>query len=151
MNYNMNLKNIRINNNLNQSEIAKILKIARVTYTHYETQENIIPLKHLIVLANHFKVSLDYLLGLTDKPIKTIENIDLNKCSIRLKEFRKENKLTQVKLATFLNIDQPTWSIYEKGKSLIGTPFLYMICEKYNISADYLLGRTDTPKYLKTK
>ncbi len=151
MKYNMNLKNIRTNNNLNQTDIAKILKIARVTYTHYETQENIIPIKHLIVLANYFNVSIDYLLGLTNTITKIEKDINLNKCSIRLKEFRKSHKLTQTKLADFLKIDQPTWSIYEKGKSLIGTPFLYMICEKYNISADYLLGRTDTPKYLKAK
>ena len=31
---------------------------------------------------------------------------------------------------------------------LIATPFLYTICKKYNISADYLLGKIDNPKYL---
>ena len=36
----------------------------------------------------------------------------------------------------------------EKGKYLISIPFLYTICKKYNISADYLLGKIDNPKYL---
>ena len=68
-------------------------------------------------------------------------------CSKRLNEFRKENHLTQTKISGFLHIDQPTWSIYEAGKNLIGTPFLYDICKKYHISADYLLGKIDKPKY----
>ena len=67
----------------------------------------------------------------------------------RLKEFRKENKLTQSKLATILNTAQPVITNYENGKHLIATPFLYTICKKYHISADYLLGKIDNPKYLK--
>ena len=74
-------------------------------------------------------------------------NIDLFK--LRLKEFRKENKLTQVNLANELNTVQQVISNYEKGKHIIATPFLYEICKKYKISADYLIGKIDEPKYLK--
>ena len=45
----------------------------------------------------------------------------------------------------YLSMSDP----YEKGKTLILTSFLYTICKKYNISADYLLGKIDEPKYLK--
>ena len=62
--------------------------------------------------------------------------------------FRKENKVTQVKLATILNTVQPVIANYEKGKFLIATPFLYTICKKYNISADYLLGKINEPQEL---
>ncbi len=71
--------------------------------------------------------------------------------SKRLKEFRKENKLTQVKLAEILNIANGTIAEYERGTNIIATPFLYTICKNYNISADYLLGKIDEPKYLKEK
>ena len=37
---------------------------------------------------------------------------------------------------------------YEKGKYIIATTYLYQICKRYNISADYLLGKIDSPKYL---
>ena len=47
-----------------------------------------------------------------------------------------------------LNTVHPVISNYESGKFLIATPFLYTICKKYNISADYLLGKIDNPKYL---
>ncbi len=48
-----------------------------------------------------------------------------------------------------LNIENGTIANYELGINLIATPFLYSICKKYNISADYLLGKIDKPKYLK--
>ncbi len=48
-----------------------------------------------------------------------------------------------------LNTVHPVITNYENGKHLIATPFLYTICSKYNISADYLLGKIDSPKYLK--
>ena len=65
----------------------------------------------------------------------------------RLKEFRKENKITQDKLASILNTNQSVIANYERGRTIIATPFLYTICKKYNISADYLLGKINTPKY----
>ena len=79
----------------------------------------------------------------------SINEIDPIKVGQRLKEFHKENKITQVKLANMLNTVQPVIANYEKGKYLISIPFLYTICKKYNISADYLLGKIDNPKYLK--
>ena len=44
-------------------------------------------------------------------------------------------------LAKFLNVDQSTISKYENGKEIISTGFLYAICNKYHVSADYLLGK----------
>ena len=137
------IKEIRNKNKKTQSDIAKALNVARSSYAMWESNNNIFPLKRLLDFCEIFNVSLDYIFGLNDHNYLIKEKINYNKIKIRFKEFRKNNNLTQEKVATFLHIDQPTWSIYEHGKSLIGTPFLYMICKKYNISADYLLGRVD--------
>jgi len=61
----------------------------------------------------------------------------------RIKSFRKENNLTQEKLASILNISDGTIAGYECGNNIIATPFLYDLCKKYHVSADYLLGRID--------
>ena len=37
---------------------------------------------------------------------------------------------------------EPTISAYESGKTTILTAFAYEICKRYNISMDYLCGRT---------
>ncbi len=76
-------------------------------------------------------------------------NIDTNLMAKRLKEFRKEHKLTQLLLTKELNISRTTLANYECGTYPIATTFLYAICKKYKISADYLLGKIDEPKSLK--
>lgn len=46
-------------------------------------------------------------------------------------------------LAEMLNTTHSNVGFYEKGRNFIATPFLYQICHKYHVSADYLLGRID--------
>lgn len=149
MNYENRIKEIREEENLSQEEVANILNIKRSTYGHYETEYQIIPINHLINFCEYFNVSIDFIFNLNKQ--KKIKWKATNKkiAGERLKEFRKVNKITQQKLATILNTTKSVISGYEHGRYLIATPFLYTICIKYQISADYLLGRCDTPKYLK--
>lgn len=150
MNYGTIIKKLREDQNKTQQEIASILGIARQTYNHYEIQDSIIPLKHLNNLANYYNVSIDYIFELTKqrKYSNFKKEININLSKERLKAFRKEQKLTQVKLANILNTFHTVIVDYEHGKNLIATPFLYTICKKYKISADYLLGKINDPKYL---
>ncbi len=153
MDYGKNLINIRERIGLSQIQVAKILNISNSLYARYEKELQIIPIKHLNTLCNYYNLSFDKMFNFTN--INNYKNIkkDINKiiAGERLKNFRKENKLTQVNLAELLNTTHSVIAAYESGKTLITTSFLYAICKKYNISADYLLGRTNTPKYLKTK
>lgn len=61
------LKEIRQDKDLTQRDIAKILNISQVIYSRYETGVRLIPVDLLIKLANYYKVSVDYVLGLTDE------------------------------------------------------------------------------------
>lgn len=150
MNYGNKLKTIRISKQLTQEQVANLLNINRSTYKEYELQNSIFPSKYLWNLTNILDVSIDYIFGFTEKSKynKPNQKLDKVKSGLRLKEFRKENKLTQLKLASILNTTQSVIADYEKGRYLIATPFLYTICFKFHISADYLLGRVDNPKYL---
>lgn len=150
MNYSNKLKSIRTSELLSQEQVADYLNINRSTYKEYELQNSIIPSKYLWNLSNILNVSIDYIFDFSTEKKYHHNNkqIDKEKSGLRLKEIRKENKLTQSKLAVILNTTQSVIADYEKGRYLIATPFLYTICKKYNISADYLLGKTDSPKYL---
>ena len=92
---------------------------------------SIIPIKRLNTYANFFNVSIDYLFNFTNikqyKNSKKEPNLELS--GTRLKEVRKENKVTQVKLANILNTTQSNIVGYEKGKFIIATPYLYTICK----------------------
>ncbi len=61
------LKEIREDRDLKQADIAKILKISQVQYSRYETGIRVIPIYHLVKLAQIYDTSIDYLLGLTDE------------------------------------------------------------------------------------
>lgn len=133
--------NIRINANLKQKELAQKLNVSKSTYSRWETGEKIIPLKHLINFCNYFHITLDYALGLTNKKQEVLEPRELNCKSMgkQLKTLRKKENLSQEKLAQVLNTTQSTISSYENGKNTLLTAFLYDICTRYKVSADWML------------
>ena len=61
----------------------------------------------------------------------------------RLKELRKLRKISQLKLALDLNMNQNTISRYENLERLADYETLIKIADYFNVSIDYLLGRTD--------
>ena len=150
MNYGMKLKELREYNDMSQSDVAKLMDIKRSSYNQFEQQYDIIPVRRLNEVANIFDCSLDYILGLTNKKKYDNSKKEINEeiSRKRLKQFRKDRKITQVKLASVLNTSQSAIVGFERGRNLIATPFLYMICTKYHISADYLLGKIDEPQEL---
>ena len=137
------LRNVRENNNLTQKEVADKLNISRPNYKRWETKEKIIPLRKLNAFCNLFNVSMDYIVGLsnTNSKINYNKELDLNVVSERLKKVRKQLNLTQQNLADFLQCDRSIISDYENGVTLILTSFAIQICNKYNISLDWLCGR----------
>ena len=143
--YGNQLKSLRIREGITQQHLADLIKVDKSLYSRYEKEIQLIPIKHLITISNFFNVSLDFIFEFTS--IKQYPNVKFHNFNTNLKFFRKENKLTQNKLANFLNTTHSVISDYERGRYLIATPFLYQICSKYHVSADYLLGRIDEPKY----
>ena len=64
------LKDLREDHDLKQSEVAEFLGIQQTVYSRYERGFQNIPLEYLIKLAELYKVTTDYILGLTDNPKK---------------------------------------------------------------------------------
>ena len=142
MKYSLRLLEIRNEHQLNQEEVARILGITRTVYTKYENGYELIPIKHLIAFCDYFKVSVDYVFSLNNSK-KCDDKFNLELVPFRLKEWRKKSSITQENLAKFLNTNKSVICNYEKGRYFIATPFLYQLCHKYHVSADYLLGRID--------
>lgn len=136
------LLDIRIEADLRQIDMAKILKVSQSNYSRWESGQEFIPLRKLNILCNHFNISMDYVAGISrhNKPTKKCE-IDKKVIGKRLKEFRKQYNITQVQLANYLNTTQSTISAYESGKTMLLTAFALQIIAKYNISLDWLCGR----------
>lgn len=70
-------------------------------------------------------------------------------CIMRLKELRKKRRMTQQRLAIELNMTQNSISRYENGVREADYQTLIKFADFFNVSIDYLLERTDNPKFLK--
>ena len=57
------LRDLREDKDMKQKEVAAILGIDQRVYSNYETGKREIPLHHLVVLADFYHVTTDYLLG----------------------------------------------------------------------------------------
>ncbi|WP_062513991.1 helix-turn-helix domain-containing protein [Halobacillus sp. KGW1] len=63
----------------------------------------------------------------------------------RIKYLRQTQKLTQSEIAEKLNITRGTYAHYEVDKRRPDYDTLQKIADYYNVTTDYLLGRTDQP------
>lgn len=62
-----------------------------------------------------------------------------------LSELRRTAGLSQRKAAADLNISQALLSHYENAAREPGLNFVCRVCDYYNVTADYLLGRSPNP------
>lgn len=67
MKYVKRIRDLREDSDKTQQQIADILGTSQTMYARYERGANELPIRHLIALCNYYKVSADYILGLSDK------------------------------------------------------------------------------------
>ena len=63
----MRLKDLREDSDMKQTDIALLLGTTQQTYSLWERGDREIPFHHAITLAKFYKVSLDYIAGLTNR------------------------------------------------------------------------------------
>ena len=64
-----------------------------------------------------------------------------------MRGLREDNDVKQREVADYLKIDQRVYSRYERGQNAMPVRFIPLLCDYYNVSADYLLGRTKEKDY----
>ncbi len=145
------LKDLRENQELTMQDLANQLNIAKSSYSLWEEGIERIPLERLISICDFFNVSLDYLMDNTNTPKyqNSQKGLDKNILKNNLKILRKDLKYTQDAFAKLLNLNRTTIINYEKGLTIPLLDHLLFISKNFNISLDYLLGKTKEPKYLK--
>ncbi len=63
-----------------------------------------------------------------------------------LKKLRKQAGLTQISLQMKTGIEQALLSKFENGDRIPPTETLIQLADFYNVSMDYIMGRTDNPE-----
>lgn len=66
--------------------------------------------------------------------------------STALKQFRKEFKVTQKQAALAAEVSERVYQAYEYGKVIPTATTLISLANYFDVSIDYLVGRTDNPK-----
>lgn len=61
------IRELREDNDLTQSQLAKVLGTSQTMYARYERKANALPIHHLIKLSQFYHVTTDYILGLNNK------------------------------------------------------------------------------------
>lgn len=144
-NWTTRYEELRLDTELSQTDIANVLKVKRNTYSKWENCINNMPLEMSNTLSNYYGASMDYLLGLSHKRNHLPERnaINYSLLSKRILILRKQSKLTQEELSDKLGFTQRAYAYYENGERIPKTLKLLIIAQFYNVSSDYLLGRTD--------
>ena len=65
--YSKRMRDLREDHDKTQQEIADLLGTSQTMYARYERGANELPIRHLIALCKYYRVSADYLLGLSDR------------------------------------------------------------------------------------
>lgn len=61
----------------------------------------------------------------------------------RIRDLREDHDLTQSEMAELLGVKQTTYSKYELGKILVPIDILIRLADFYQVSLDYLVGRSE--------
>lgn len=96
----------------------------------------------LMKIADKLEVSIEYLLGRTDKThyVKSDCNMTFQ---MRFDELKSKRKLKNNQISVLLHIDRSYFSIWNRENYIPSLEFLISIADYFKVSIDYLLGRTD--------
>ena len=93
--FNERLRELRQDNDLSQSHVAEILRTTQQHYSEYETGKVQMPFHHIITLAKHYGVSMDYLFGLVNEDVSSVGNVAVTRTCTSNDLIRRVLSLTQ--------------------------------------------------------
>lgn len=110
------LRELRLEKGESQEETAKLLSVSRTSYCKYELGTHEISMESLLILANHYEVSIDYIVGRTDTPYYP-ENFSEDELII-LREYRRCSKKDMI-LRFMSELEKPTYLSNDERELII--------------------------------
>lgn len=136
----LNLRELRKKYNLTLKELGQELGLAESTLSQYENGNRQPSFEILLQLSKFFNVTVDYLLGNSNKA--TEPPSDNHTIGERLRQRRKDLGLTLADLAASINVSPSTIQRYENGAfEKIKLPVLHAIANELGVEVEWVLGQ----------
>ena len=155
MKYCERLKELRIKSGESQGQLSAAVDISVKQIARFEKGEQKPGFDNLWKLADHFRVSVDFLMGRADRAELLLEEPDqtpscgpdvpAEALEDRLKWLRKLARETQPVLAAAIGVSTTQILRFEKGEQKPGLDNLWKLADHFGVTIDYLVGRTDEP------
>ena len=140
-------RRIRLGRGISQSKAAHAAGVSTTQYQNYEYGKSEPTASVLFALADFYDVTLDYLVGFSPFPDYSSSE-DLTPfpylCE-RMKLLRDAKKMDVFDIAELLDISPRSYAGYEAGEVLPRLRTICAIADYFDVSIDYLIGRSDTP------
>lgn len=141
--FNKKLIELRKNLKLSQYELAERLGFSRGKLANYEQGTRQPDFETLEKIADFFDVTIDYLLG-RDEISSNQKVASSNIFGNRLRNLRKEEATLTIKeFSEKIGVSASTIDMYEKGEREPDFETTDKIASYFNVTSDYLLGRSD--------
>lgn len=144
------LKTLRIERAESFSHLATLLGIAKQSVHSWESMKTAPSLDNLRLLASHFGVSINYLMGETDDP-KIVdsgtsgENKHRKNFSYWIAEFRRQKNQTLQEVGEATGISPKRLALLEKGEQPPTFEELVKLADHLRVPFDFLLGDEIAP------
>ena len=135
-----NLKDFIFEEKCDAKTFANKIGLAPTCITRYLRGERSPSIQNLVLLANYFNCTTDYLLGLTNYN----HNLKFKSCppfAERLKQLIKNRNCTCLDIAHDMEINETSVYSWKNGKRVPNLDNLLKLSKFFDCSVDYLLGR----------
>ena len=136
----LNLKLLREIRQISQQKLSDDIGVSRSTVAMWETGGSQPDNDSLKMLSKYFNVSIDYLVGYAVEPREIAYARSMTK-----ELYETSPELTCDKIENVTKTKYATFRAWYNGYGDYFNDKLYLIADLFNVSVDYLLGRTDTP------
>lgn len=131
-------------NNITIKQLANKLNMQSTHLYSYVNGNTLPNIETIVKIANFIDCSIDYLVGLDTNPksFNFSHNFDKSKFFVRYDALLTKNKIKNHKLALKLNFAPAGYKHWKNG-AIPHLDTLYEIAKYFNVSIDYLIGRSD--------
>ena len=133
------LQELLIENDLSILQLSKSIDISFETLNGYFNKDFYPELSIAIKIANYFKCSLDYLMGLS-QDFNNQEKNDLSFCET-IKKLTKEKNISIEKLMKAIDMGETNFYRWQRGNNNPAMTSIIAIAKYFDVSIDYLVGK----------